>query len=93
MHIVWQTRAISDLYRVVEQIRQDHPAAAEKMGAAIEAACKNLTRYPQMGRTGRVAETRELIVSGTPYFVVYRISGEAVQILSVLHDRQKWPSL
>lgn len=92
MRIVWQTRAVADLYRVAERIRQDHPPAAEKMGAMIEAASRNLSRYPDMGRTARVPETRELIVSGTPYFVVYRLRGDAVQILRVLHGKQKWPS-
>jgi len=92
MDIVWQKRAVSDLYRVCEYIRQDNPAAAEKVGVAIEAATRNLARYPEMGRVGEVPETRELVITGTPYFVVYRIQGKAVQILRVLHGKQKWPS-
>jgi toxin ParE1/3/4 len=92
MDIVWQSRAVADLYHVCEYIRQDNPAAAEKVGAAIEAATRNLARYPEMGRRGEEPDTRELIVAGTPYFVVYRIRGNAVQILRVLHGKQKWPS-
>jgi toxin ParE1/3/4 len=92
MDIVWQKRGVSDLYRVCDYIRQDNPAAADKTGVAIEAATRNLVRYPEMGRVGEVAETRELMVTGTPYFVVYRIKGGIVQILRVLHGKQKWPS-
>ena len=44
-----------------------------------------------IGRPGRVADTRELIISGTPYIVPYRIKGEFVQIITVLHSAQRWP--
>lgn len=92
MEIVWQKRSVSDLYRVAEYIRQDNPAAAEWVGAAIATAAQNLARYPEMGRRGEVPGTRELVVTGTPYFIAYRISENAVQILRVLHGKQKWPN-
>jgi len=92
MEIVWQKQAVSDLYRVCEYIRQDNPAAAEQTGAAIEVASRNLARYPEMGRAGEVPDTRELVVTGTPYFVVYRIIDGTLQILRVLHGKQKWPN-
>jgi toxin ParE1/3/4 len=44
-----------------------------------------------MGRPGRVKGTRELVIVGTPYIVAYRIKGDAVQVLRVLHGAQKWP--
>ena len=92
MEIVWQKRAVSDLYRVCEYIRQDNAVAAERVGAAIAASTRNLARYPEMGRCGEVPGTRELVVTGTPYFVAYRIGGNTVQILRILHGKQKWPN-
>ena len=92
MEVRWQKRAVSDLYRVCEYIRRDNPSAAEMAGAAIETATRNLARYPEMGRAGEVPGTRELIVNGLPYLVVYRVQGQAVQILRVLHGKQQWPS-
>jgi toxin ParE1/3/4 len=91
MKIVWQKRAVSDLYQVNEYIRQDNPQAAEKIGSIIESAITNLARYPEMGRKGDVPGTRELVIPGTAYFIAYRITNEAVQILRVLHSKQKWP--
>jgi toxin ParE1/3/4 len=44
-----------------------------------------------MGRVGRVAETREWVVSPTPYFLVYAVDAETVTILRVLHGKQHWP--
>jgi toxin ParE1/3/4 len=91
MDILWLSRATADLYQVSAHIRQDNPRAAERVGAAIEAATQQLRRYLEMARPGKVAGTRELVVTGTPYLVVYRLRGETVEILRVLHGKQKWP--
>lgn len=44
-----------------------------------------------MGRAGRVAGTRELVVADTPYIIPYRVRGDAVEILRVFHAARKWP--
>ena len=43
-----------------------------------------------MGRPGRVADTRELVLPGTSYVIAYRLR-EAVEILSVMHGAREWP--
>jgi toxin ParE1/3/4 len=45
-----------------------------------------------MGRPGRVISTRELVVSGTPYIVAYRVREGVVEILAVIHGAQQWPT-
>jgi len=40
---------------------------------------------------GRVPGTRELVVTGTPYIVAYRVRDETVEILRVFHAARKWP--
>jgi toxin ParE1/3/4 len=92
MQVVWLKPAVLDLHRVCEYIRQDNPAAAEKTGASIEAAVDSLARFPEMGHIGEVPGTRELVIPRLPYFVVYRPKGDVVQILRVLHGKQKWPA-
>jgi toxin ParE1/3/4 len=37
-----------------------------------------------------VPATRELVVAGTPWVVVYRVKNR-VEILRVLHGAQSWP--
>jgi plasmid stabilization system protein ParE len=44
-----------------------------------------------MGRPGRIEGTRELVISRTPYIAAYRIVGNTVRILRVLHGAQQWP--
>lgn len=46
---------------------------------------------PEFGRPGRVNDTGELVISNTPYLVAYRILGDGVRILRVLHSRQLRP--
>jgi len=57
----------------------------------IREAVDQLSLYPFLGRSGRVAGTRELIVAGTPFIVPYRIRDDVVEILSVLHAARRWP--
>lgn len=50
-----------------------------------------LLEFPEAGRIGRLEGTRELVVTGTPYVVAYRLAEEVVLILRVLHGAQEWP--
>jgi toxin ParE1/3/4 len=51
-----------------------------------------LPRMPESGRLGRVPGTRELVVTGSPYFLPYRIVGDTIQILRVMHGARRWPT-
>jgi toxin ParE1/3/4 len=55
-------------------------------------AASGLIVFPESGRPGRLPGTRELIVGRTPYLVAYRIEGDTVEILRVIHSRQRWPN-
>jgi toxin ParE1/3/4 len=91
MQIEWLESAFADLQRIRDYIRQFNPVVAQGTVACIETAAKNLARFPEMGHSGEVPGTRELVIPSLPYFLVYRLKGDHVQILRVLHERQKWP--
>lgn len=80
-------------FRDVDSIRRfislDNPAAAAKVVAELLQAAQRLGEMPGLGRIGRVADTRELIVP--PYAIVYTVISETVWILRVLHGARKWP--
>ncbi|HWE63844.1 MAG TPA: type II toxin-antitoxin system RelE/ParE family toxin [Chloroflexota bacterium] len=85
-------QARSDLRDVIIYIAQDNPDAAERIEDRIIQATRRLISHPEMGRPGRVPGTRELVVASTPYVVPYRIRGERVELLAVIHTARQWPS-
>jgi toxin ParE1/3/4 len=91
VRVRWLRRALANLDAEAEYIAEDNPAAAGRVVLNILRAVDLLKRNPALGRAGRVAGTRELVVPGTPYIVPYRVRGEAVEILRVFHAARKWP--
>ena len=91
MTIVWSPRAIEHLAHLRAHIAQDNPKAANRIGGTLLEAVERLAELPNLGRPGRVAGTRELVVPGTPYVIPYRLRGDRLEIIAVFHGRQKWP--
>ena len=91
MRVRWTRRSLRALDGIAERIAQDRPLAAGRVVLRIREAVDQLSLYPFLGRSGRVAGTRELIVAGTPFIVPYRIRDDVVEILSVLHAARRWP--
>ena len=91
MRVRWLRVALANLDAEAEYIAEDNRAAAGRVVQRIWRAVELLRKNPAMGRAGRVAGTRELVVTGTPYILPYRVRGEAVEILRVFHAVRKWP--
>ena len=83
--------AVDDLDDIAGYISQDNPEAARRTVRRLWTAVKSLAEQPEMGRPGRVHGTRELVVSGTPFVVPYRVVGSEIEILRVLHGARDWP--
>jgi toxin ParE1/3/4 len=84
--------ALANLDAEAEYIAEDNPAAAGRVVQKIFRAVDLLKENPAMGRAGRVAGTRELVVAETPYIIPYRVRGDAVEILRVFHAARRWPA-
>lgn len=91
LEIRWLKRALESLDAEGAFIARDNPAAAARVVDAIAHAVELLAEHPALGRPGRVAGTRELVIPDTPYLVPYRVRGGAVEILRVFHGARKWP--
>jgi toxin ParE1/3/4 len=89
--IRWTRQAIADADHIYDFIAADNAAAARAMVDRINQAINSLIAHPRMGRAGRVAGSRELIVSGTPYIVAYRLRGRVVELLGIIHAARRWP--
>ena len=91
MRLVYAPRFFERLREIRGRIANDNPPAARQMVRRIREAVRRLAATPGLGRAGRVPGTRELVVSGTPYLVPYRVGEGAVEIITVLHGAQEWP--
>jgi addiction module RelE/StbE family toxin len=91
MKIRWLDLAVDDLVDIADYIARDNPDAANRIVSRLWSAARSLATQPEMGRPGRVFDTRELIVSGTPFIVPYRIIKSEIHILRVLHSARRWP--
>ena len=91
MRLRWTRSASHDIDGIGTFIAKDNPAAADRLLDLIRTSAQRLLDYPTIGRAGRVAGTRELVIVGTPYLVVYRIGEDSIDIVAVLHGARKWP--
>jgi addiction module RelE/StbE family toxin len=91
LRVRWLRRALLDLEAVEAYIAQDDPDAAAGLVLRVVQTVSLLKEQPGIGRSGRLPNTRELIVPDTPYIVPYRVKGDTVQILRVYHSSRKWP--
>ena len=91
MHLEWSVFSLADRTAIFDYIEADNPRAAVAVDDRIQTRVEGLAQFPEMGRPGRIEGTRELVISGTPYIAAYRIAGETVRILRVLHGAQQWP--
>lgn len=80
-----------NLDEAVGYIAGDRPMAAQRVGERILESAKLLGDQPEMGRPGRVEGTRELILPGLPFILMYMEKENVVFILRVIHTAMKWP--
>ena len=91
MIVRWTKSASEDLQQITRHIRKNNPGAARHVAKTIFDAANALDTFPQRGRVGRVSGTREWVVPGWPYILVYQITDHAVEILRIYHGAQDWP--
>ena len=93
MRLVWLARAVKDRADQLGYVALTSPRNALDLGDRIAEHIPKLKAYPDMGRTGRVRGTRELVINHTPFILVYRVKAREgrLEILRLLHGAQKYP--
>lgn len=91
MRVHYTASAISDLRCIVQfGIEHDLPDPAGFIRGLRDRLAR-LAEIAHPGRKGRLASTREWVVTGTPYIAVFQRADEDVTIVRVLHGAQQWP--
>jgi len=91
MELRWTADAANDLSLIADYLFEYAPQHAAELVQSIHAAPSKLLAFPHLGRTGKKASTRELVLSPLPYIVVYRVTADTIQVLRILHGSQRWP--
>lgn len=91
MKLVWLPTALQTLGAQIDYIARDNPLAAAGQHDKIEQQVRKLSDHPYLGRSGRLPNTRELVVPGTPLVVIYRVKNQRIEILRLLHGARRWP--
>jgi toxin ParE1/3/4 len=89
MTVRWTPTGLRDLESLHAYLAEDNEDAAAAMVDKIIAGVEALQRYPQMGRKGRVAGTRELVIY--PFVVAYKVKSSAIEVIAVIHGARRWP--
>ena len=93
MRVVWAEPALDHLEEIADYIARDNPSAAYRLVDRIHQKTNSLiTANPRTGRRGRDPETRELLIAGTPYIVVYRTRPSKAEILAVIFGGSTGPA-
>lgn len=87
MIVVWLPKAITNRDAQISRIAKDSAKAAIEQGDRIEQQINQLIAHPEIGRAGRKQGTRELV----PFIVIYRIRGDRIELIRLLHGAQQWP--
>jgi len=81
-------QAEADLEALLEALHRRDPAIAERYATAFHEKGRMLAQFPELGRlrTEIAPHVRSTLVH--PYVLFYRIVGDEVQILRILHGRR-----
>ncbi len=74
----------------VQYIEKRNPVAAIRTVRRIKAMVNGLIIDPNRGRAGRIFGTRELVITNTSYIAAFRIRGDEIQILKIVHHARNW---
>jgi toxin ParE1/3/4 len=92
MRLSWTAPALRDLTQICDYIGEHSSGAiARRVALSIATSVEILAEFPELGRSGKLPGTRELIFAGLPYLAIYRIGSGEIEILRVLHGAQNWP--
>jgi len=88
----WTDEALARLDELHAHIAAEDPSAAAKTIERLLARTRQLPEHPHSGRAVpdyRRADLRELLER--PYRIIYRITGECIEIITIKHYRQRLP--
>ena len=88
MNIGYSRRALSQLASVYEYLQGRNRSAAENVTASIRSTIARLREMPLLGKPTDEADVRVIMEPEYLYRVFYRVKGQQVIVIRILHGRQ-----
>ncbi|MGB0694418.1 MAG: type II toxin-antitoxin system RelE/ParE family toxin [Rhodospirillaceae bacterium] len=89
MQIIWSLASRNKLIEIRHYIAEHNPTAAAAIASKILVAGNSLREFPRRGRPANQPNIRELVISGTPYLLIYQVDeGNRISILNIWHGAQ-----
>lgn len=85
----WHARALEDLRSFHDCLATLERGNPRQTLGRVRVAAESLKRLGDIGRPSIEPGLRELSVRNTPYVIVYRIDGDAIDILAIYHTAQQ----
>ena len=94
MKIRASASAERDLIDIKRYIALQSPRAADSVIGRIGSSARRLADSPEMGRVGAISGTREWVVRGLPYVIVYEVdwARREIVLLNVFHGARNRPA-
>jgi plasmid stabilization system protein ParE len=92
VRVRWSADAKRNLAEIIEFVAVENLYAAARIDELLLKVTERLACFPNSGRPGLLAGTRELLPHKS-YRIVYEIDGEIVRILAVIHTSRQWPPI
>jgi toxin ParE1/3/4 len=86
--VKWTRRAKAALAALVAWTSETDPDVAEALRNTITDRAEQLGRFPHLGPPSQRG-TRKLLVTGTPYIIIYRETRERVSVVGLWHHAQR----
>ena len=88
MRVRYTKRALGDLADIEAYLRKRSPQGAARIGARIRKRINDLAQFPRQSAQRPSSSVRILVVTRTPYLVIYRVTTE-VEIIAIIHSAQE----
>jgi len=89
--LIWADSAKCDLLDIQLYLADIDPVVGLWLALKIARKAEILESQPLIGKRGLLEGTREWLIAGFPYKLVYQLNGEDVEVLRVIHLSRNWP--
>lgn len=91
--LIWSVSAETDLYEIADHYAQFDPSLPDLILRRIADAPLILLDNPWIGPPAGHYELRKWLVRKTPFLLLYRVAGESVEVVRVVHSASDWQEL